>query len=234
VVGVGCLLSTFILVLVSGVASASAPSVALTPLPKSGAYENNQTITVAVGPNSLFHPGARIVIIECADPGGDAAHLPVSFDTCDENTVQGDTVSVATNGSFSEPSYSIYSTPNSAFGEPADWQPICNATNQCVLYVGENQNDFTQPKLFSVPFAVSGTAASAAAPASVATTATTVTVGRASSTQPTSTVSAKVSLPAETLAFTGMSPWVALVALLGALLLVASTVVWLLARRRTS
>ena len=39
-------------------------------------------------------------------------------------------------------------------GEQANFKPICNQTNYCVLYVGQNQNDFTAPKVFSAPFLI--------------------------------------------------------------------------------
>ena len=46
------------------------------------------------------------------------------------------------------------------------YKPICNQTNSCVLYVGQNQNDFTAPKVFSAPFLIcssSGTPTTTAA-----------------------------------------------------------------------
>ncbi len=214
-------------VFLGGAASASTPSVLLTPQPKGGQYENNQTIQVSLGPNSMFPPNSRIVILECADPGGDAAHLPVSLGTCDENTVQADTVLVGADGSFSEKSYPIFSLPNSTFGEQANWQPVCDATSQCVLFVGENQNDFTQPKLFSAPFAVTGTTAAVTSSSTIPTVTATTGAAPASS----NAVSAQVSLPATTLAFTGWSPWVTVVAIMGFVLVALSSALWLLAKR---
>ena len=48
----------------------------------------------------------------------------------------------------------LHGFPNSALGEQPDDQPTCNQTNPCVLYVGQDQNDFTAPKVFSAPFLV--------------------------------------------------------------------------------
>ena len=55
-------------------------------------YQNGQTVSVSVGPNSLFVPQLGVVILECADPGGTVANLPTASIDCDGNTIQGDTV----------------------------------------------------------------------------------------------------------------------------------------------
>jgi hypothetical protein len=137
-----------------------------------------------------------VIILECSDPGGSSAHLPTSISNCDENTVQADTVLVQPNGSLSEKGYTLYSLPNAALGEQSNWQPVCDATHQCVLFVGENQNDFTQPKLFSQPFSMDPSASPAAPAASPAVSVSPLASMPASP-------SAAVSLPAPTLAFTG-------------------------------
>ena len=87
-------------------------------------------------------------------PGGSAANLPKDITTCDGNTIQGTTILVANDGSFSDSSYQVYMLPNSVLGEQPNDKPICNQTNYCVLYVGQNQNDFTAPKVFSAPFLI--------------------------------------------------------------------------------
>jgi hypothetical protein len=158
---------------------------------------SGQTVSVSVGATSFFTPNAHVNILECADPGGTAAHLPTSISTCDGNTVQGNTVLIAANGSFSEADYTVYALPNSALGEQANVQPACNQTDPCVLYVGQNQNDFTAPKVFSPPFTIgpaSGvparTTPTTATTEPTATTATTEPVGNV----PPTTVPAAVSL----------------------------------------
>ena len=141
----------------SGVAGAAgAPAVVISPAPSGGQYQNGQTVSVSVGPNFFFVPNSRVVILECADPGGTESDLPTAFIDCDGNTIQGDTVSVQANGSFSETSYTIYSLPNSALGESRTNTPVCSASQACVLFVGEDQNDFTRPKAFSTSFTVAG------------------------------------------------------------------------------
>jgi hypothetical protein len=119
-------------------------------------FHNGQTIRVAMGPNKTFKPFLRINILECADPGGTKAHLPTSINTCDENTIQANSLIPSADGSFTQKAYTVYSLPNATLGEGPTWQPVCNATHECVLYVGEDQDDFTKPKIFSQPFTVTG------------------------------------------------------------------------------
>ncbi len=192
------------------IAAAATPTVTITPGPSTSGFANGSTVTVAVGPNSLFVPHTRVNLIECADPGGSKDSLPTSLSTCDPNTVEGDTVLVQSDGSFVEHSYTLYALPNEVLGEQSNWQPVCNHSNQCVLYVGEDQNDFTQPKIFSAPFVFTASA-SAIAVGGAATTVPTTAPKPAASTVP--TVSSGVSLAPATLAFTGPSSaslWIAL------------------------
>jgi hypothetical protein len=121
----------------------------------SGGYADGQTLSISVGPNSLFKPYSSIKIIQCADPGGGASGLPKSVKTCDGNTIQGNTVSPGRDGSFSEHGYVIYRLPNAQLAEDPSGIPVCNSTHPCVLYIGQNQEDFTKPKIFSAPFIVS-------------------------------------------------------------------------------
>ncbi len=143
---------------VHSAAASGPPSVSLTP---QGNYHDGQTLVVAVGPNSYFTPNARIVILECADPGGSASNLPIDATTCDGNTVQGGTVLVSANGSFSQSGYPVYLLPSPTLGEQSNYKPICNQTNYCVLYVGQDQNNFTAPKVFSTPFLIDPSAGDA-------------------------------------------------------------------------
>jgi hypothetical protein len=134
-------------------AAVAAPTLHITP---NGPYHNGQIIRVSVGPNRFFKPYSRINILECADPKGKQSNLPKSDFTCDGNTIQGNTVLVRKNGSFTARGYQIFSLPNEAtLGELASGQPVCNPKHPCVLYVGENQGDFTWPKEFSNPLTIS-------------------------------------------------------------------------------
>jgi hypothetical protein len=128
------------------------PTAVLTP--SSATYHSGQTISVSVGPNKYFAPFARIIILQCADPGGTSAHLPINDTTCDGNTVAGHSVLVAKDGSFSTAYQEIFTLPNAQLGETPDGLPVCNRTHACVLYIGQDQTNFTQPKIFSTPFTV--------------------------------------------------------------------------------
>ena len=140
----------------AGLGSATTGGVPLTvsPSPDGNSYHNGQSITVEVGPNRKFTPYLRVNILECADPGGSSANLPKSVADCDGNTIQGNTIVPKKDGSFTQPGYVIFKIPTSQFGEPAGQTPICDQSHACVLYIGENQEDFTQPKIFSAPFMV--------------------------------------------------------------------------------
>jgi hypothetical protein len=128
------------------------PALTITP----GPYHNGQQINLSVGANKYFTPYSRINILECADPGGRAKNLPTSVNTCDGNTIQGVTILVAPNGSFFEHGYPLYSVPNAPqLGEQSDTLPACNAKKACVLYIGQNQEKFTAPKMFSPAFRIS-------------------------------------------------------------------------------
>jgi hypothetical protein len=154
-----------------GVASAAGPTVNLTPAPVGGppgSYADQQSVNLSVAANTTFTPGATINVLECADPGGSTANLPTDSSTCDGNTIQGPTVIVGSDGSFSLTGYTIYALPSSSLGESSSGQPKCNATNACVLFVGQDQNDFTQPKTFSAPFFVGPTASTPESPLAIA------------------------------------------------------------------
>jgi hypothetical protein len=165
---------TTLLLCGSGMAGASTPIVTVTP---SSDLHDGESISVSIGPNTVFTPHSRVNILECSDPGGSVANLPKDDSTCDGNTIQGQTMLVAANGSTSDTNYTIYLLPSTALGEQSNNQPVCNATNPCVLYVGQNQNDFTAPKVFSTPFSI--------APPTTGVTTTTTATTPSSTTTPT-------------------------------------------------
>jgi hypothetical protein len=214
-----------LLVVAEGTAGAAgAPAVSITPGATNGRFDDQDVVRVAVGPNATFTPNSRVVILECADPGGSVANLPTSLTTCDSNTIQPDTTVVHADGSFVEPSYTLYALPNSLLGEQANWQPVCNATHPCVLLVGEDQNDFAKGKAFSAAFAMAAAAGAVAPPAPS---------GSTTATSPSSPVSAAVSLSATQLAFTGASGWPEMLAGVGAALILLAWGLAALVRRST-
>jgi hypothetical protein len=201
--------------------AAGSASVSITPGPAKGAFTDQQNVRVSVGPNSVFTPNSRVVILECADPDGTVANLPTGFNSCDENTIEPDTTVVHADGSFVEPSYMLYALPSKVLGEQANWQPVCNTTHPCVLFVGEDQNDFSKAKTFSAAFTMSGGTLSAAPAIATTTPATTASAP----------VSAGVSLSATQLAFTGTSGWLLALGAIGATLILLAWALATLVRR---
>jgi len=149
----GCCVAGAAVVFIAGSSGAvTAPKLRMTK----GALHSLQTISISVGPNHLFKPYLHINILECADPGGTKQHLPKSVASCDGNTIQGNTVLIGANGSFKESGYELFTLPNFVeLGENPGTKPVCNRKNACVLYIGENQLNFTWPKMFSSPFYLS-------------------------------------------------------------------------------
>jgi len=171
--------------LLSASAPADAAASALTVSPSTDLHDG-ESVSVSIGPNSVFRPSSRVNILECADPDGSVANLPKSDSTCDGNTIQGNTILVAANGSASDQDYTIYLLPSPALGEQSNNQPICNQTNPCVLYVGQNQNDFTAPKVFSTPFTIAPAAGDSTTTTAATATASTTTASTATTADPAS------------------------------------------------
>ena len=140
----------------SSSATPSGPTVEINGSSSPFTLHDGQAITVSVGPNKTYVPLIAVNIIQCSDPGGKVSTLPKSLLYCDENTVQGNSVIAKPNGSVHESDYAAYRLPTSVLGEGKANTPICDATHECVLYVGQDQNDFTKPKAFSAPFFVTG------------------------------------------------------------------------------
>jgi len=81
--------------------------------------------------------------------------IPKNVLSCDGNTIQGNTVLVSNHGSFSEHGYQVFQLPNrTQLGEQPDDLPVCSQKSECVLYVGQNQENFSSPKVFSRPFTI--------------------------------------------------------------------------------
>jgi hypothetical protein len=124
-------------------------------------FSSGQVIEVKIPPNSTLTPGAGIRIVECAAPHG---QVPTQPSQCDGETIQGNTVLVNPDGSVdykrsaTSSGYTVYAVPNAySLGEPPDSVPVCNKTHLCVLYIGQNQLDFTAPHFWSEPFSVNPT-----------------------------------------------------------------------------
>jgi len=149
--------------LVSGPVTLTAKS----PANASTPWGSGQVIDITVAPNStlslsnLEHQGGftgepAMKAVECDDPGGTTANLPVvpTFH-CDGSTILSTTY-INADGSFRLDNYPVYALPDSVtLGEASDGKPACGTqSNQCVLYIGPDQEDFSKPHLFSAPFLV--------------------------------------------------------------------------------
>jgi len=143
--------AAFATIAVSPAGASRPPVLTVTAAP----FYDGERINVSVGPNHYFTPYSHVNILECADPDGKKGNLPTSVAMCDGNTIQGNTVLVNKNGSFSERGFEIFALPNKLkLGELSDGRPVCNDKQRCVLYVGQNQERFTAPKVFSSSFTV--------------------------------------------------------------------------------
>ncbi len=130
-------------------------------------YSSGQVINISVAANSTLslanleteggytgEPAMKAV--ECVDPGGLVANLPATpTGNCDGQTVLS-TSAVNADGSFTISDYTIYWLPdNATFGESSTQTPTCGTPpNDCVLYLGPAQSDFSKPHIFSAPFLV--------------------------------------------------------------------------------
>ena len=122
----------------------SGPAITLSP----GPYSAGESVTVSgTGfPSTTADPGG-LTIIECADPGGTTANLPMSDSTCDAVTLSPVPIYTNASGDFS----TIYTL--SALSVANGQNINCNATDYCVLWAGEDfVNQFQFNFAFSAPF----------------------------------------------------------------------------------
>ena len=136
----------------SVVAGATAPqvgAVANTP------FSSGQLVNVVIPANTDLPRTANVNLVECSAPGG---VVPTSPSACDGNTIQGPSIHPRSDGSLdlhaqTATYYSVYALPNlNSLGETSG--PACDLTNPCMLYIGDNQNDFTAPHYWSPAFSV--------------------------------------------------------------------------------
>ncbi len=164
--GFALLLAAAALLVLPSHASASAPQIGVLLEPGGGGGKalptspiptitDQSTVEVRVPVNTTLTPGDSVKILECSDADGETDDLPTSAEMCDGLTIDtGRTIDVGQGGTVDKTDYEIYVLPSAALDEPKDQIPVCNATSACVLYIGQDQNDFTQPHVWSQPFHV--------------------------------------------------------------------------------
>ena len=117
-------------------------------------FSSGQNIEVTIPANSDLQPGLKVNILECARPrrhgrqSADRHQRSVTGRRCKETPFS----SSRTARSTSADTRLRPSRCRPAWGSRAATRPACDLSHECVLYVGENQNDFTAPHVFSQPF----------------------------------------------------------------------------------
>jgi hypothetical protein len=122
-------------------------------------FSSGQAINVVVPANGVFTNAAQNVnIVECSAPNGVP---PTDPNKCDGETIQGNTLQPNADGSldyqaFTGAMYTVYALPDVlSLGEGTSSVTCGNtAATECILYIGVNQLDFTQPHVWSQPFAI--------------------------------------------------------------------------------
>src|ERR1700722_11724654 len=175
---VGLLITTVAAIGAISLSGAAAPAqgasgpyaVAVSPFTANTPYASGQMINVVVPANSLFLPTSGVNILECSAPDG---VLPPQPQDCDGNTIQTSKILPASDGSINlqtqgDGLYEVFALPDSiSLGEGPSNEVTCGdtAATECVLYIGNNQGDFSHPHIFSQPFSVSANATDSGTPA---------------------------------------------------------------------
>ncbi len=141
----------------SQVPGAAAPVAPFTP---STPFSSGQGINVVVPANSVFSPTTGLNVVECTAPGD---VIPTDPAACDGNTINGPSLFSNSDGSvnyqgFTGSLYNVYALPDAISLGETPGGPVCSSTVPCVLYVGYNQGDFTQPHVWSQFFFVQANA----------------------------------------------------------------------------
>jgi hypothetical protein len=123
-------------------------------------FSSGQAIDIAIPANSIFSPTQNILIIECSAPNGD---IPTLSSACNGDTINGPSIEPNADGSIGFQAatgslYQVFATPDPALGDTST-SPACGETaaTECILYIGNDQNDFTKPHVWSQPFFIAPT-----------------------------------------------------------------------------
>src|SRR5580704_12406610 len=117
-------------------------------------FSSGQHVNLVIPANSAFAAPDNtnsVNVVECAAPNG---VVPMQTAACDNNTIQGGSITPNSDGSFTYTGYPAYALPDSVTLLEGSGGPNCGQTaaTECILYIGNNQLDFTQPHLWSAPF----------------------------------------------------------------------------------
>jgi hypothetical protein len=121
-------------------------------------FSSGQGIDIVVPANGVFTPNQDINILECSAPNG---VIPTSPSACDGNTINGETLNSNSDGSLDYQAdtgslFTVYALPDKKSLDEGTSGPACGSTSatECILYIGVQQSDFTQPHVWSQPFFV--------------------------------------------------------------------------------
>jgi len=137
----------------AGSASASSgPSVTVVNMAGSSLADGGAAVVTGSGFPSHSADPSGLEVIECSDPGGSPANLPTDPSLgCDGSTVSANQINTSPSGSFST-TYAV-----SSLSASGNSDINCDATDYCVLWVGEDYNNqFSDgvTEAFSAPFLV--------------------------------------------------------------------------------
>ena len=124
----------------------------------SAPFDSGQNINVVIPANAAFASPDNSTakkIVECAAPNG---VVPTLTTACDGLTVQGrDPSWPPPTVHFTLTGYTVYALPDLVSLSEGPGGPGCGATaaTECILYIGDDYNDFTKPHLWSSPFFIS-------------------------------------------------------------------------------
>jgi hypothetical protein len=130
-------------------------------------FASGQNINVVIPANSDFaapNNTKAVNVVECSAPNG---VIPTQTAACDGNTIQLQTILPSADGSFTYSNYTVYALPDSTTLGEQSGGPACGQTapTECILYIGNNQLDFTQPHFWSQPFFIAPSVGDAGTPA---------------------------------------------------------------------
>jgi hypothetical protein len=119
---------------------------------------NANLVANSVPGQATGNPVGAFYFEECADPGGTTANLPTTSSGCEAATDDFTSVSKTEDGSFDNPSYTVYDLPDPGTLGNATMVGKCDvAPNTCVIGIfatNPNTTGFSYPHLFSAPFQI--------------------------------------------------------------------------------
>jgi len=119
-------------------------------------FSSGQQIDIKVPANTVLPVTQNVNILECSAPNG---AVPTDPSACDGETIQGVSLKPRADGSIdlqvqTHSLYTLYALPDRISLEESPSGPKCDLTTECILFIGDNQGDFTQPHYWSQPFYV--------------------------------------------------------------------------------